>query len=497
MCNAIIQKKLIPYTEESAISSWFGYEYQGKVTIWFVVDFIKRKLKENNIQDYNSLIELFSGYSLEIEGLEDFSVKYGKNYITINQVKSSNNDPLDYKALGQLILKIIVHNNEFITGSFHVVHSKFKLKDIKKTHEDLGEFYKDLLEVIEQLKTLKENEYKTVLSNHDIKGYNLINTYKPFIYSNFRDVKFEDLQIAVQEMKVLIKDMFEKYINNEDDFKTNIYSKVIVNSVIIDNLDCACKLIEKNIDEISELICENFSSYEVRLCLQEKIWQVLDTCKKMKTKGEVCFTELIKIFKSPNYKYIFKVKDGLIKELENYKTNNYYEKQCNNNNCAIEEFHKVLHGLDEESLIELIQNIVPHRKVHKNASIDETVITDVVFDTMCKISKIRPVDNLKIAGINNNKWYWAIAFTLNDKKLSEMLTNNRKNILLMLYEADFLIIKTTNSNESRISVTELTEEELDKIEKKPKYAKINSYKEIGIKSIAQAEKIFKGENENA
>lgn len=63
----------------NAISSWSGYDYQGKVAIYWVMHLI------NQIGITDSVIE---EYSLELEHLEDFTIKINANPYSIHQVKS-------------------------------------------------------------------------------------------------------------------------------------------------------------------------------------------------------------------------------------------------------------------------------------------------------------------------------------------------------------------------------------------------------------------------
>ncbi len=76
----------------SAVSSWSGYVYQGKIALYLVLRTIKEKYENNLSFD-------FSNYSLEVEWQEDFSIKEGKKYLSIHQVKAHQDDMkiTDYK----------------------------------------------------------------------------------------------------------------------------------------------------------------------------------------------------------------------------------------------------------------------------------------------------------------------------------------------------------------------------------------------------------------
>lgn len=87
------------YTTDAS-PSWNGYNHQGKVGIFVVLKMIN-ELKLN----FDSCIE----YDLELEWLEDFSIKKKNKYISIHQVKTYNKTaPSEYKdAIWLLLAKLL------------------------------------------------------------------------------------------------------------------------------------------------------------------------------------------------------------------------------------------------------------------------------------------------------------------------------------------------------------------------------------------------------
>ena len=86
----------------SAIPSWSGYIYQGKVAIYEALRVIKKELNTDINFD-------FSMYSLEVEWQEDFSIKIDTDYKSIHQVKAyaEGTSPTQYNdALQDLFMKI-------------------------------------------------------------------------------------------------------------------------------------------------------------------------------------------------------------------------------------------------------------------------------------------------------------------------------------------------------------------------------------------------------
>ena len=91
--------------EWDATPSWSGYNYQGKVALYVAL--------KNICELYiNEMQEEISNYCLELEWIEDFSIKYNNFYKSIHQVKALDTTDLnDYgEAIFGLALKIIKYN---------------------------------------------------------------------------------------------------------------------------------------------------------------------------------------------------------------------------------------------------------------------------------------------------------------------------------------------------------------------------------------------------
>lgn len=68
-----------------ASSSWSGYQYQGKVSIYMVLKIINDFIDEGDYEEYEN-------YSIEIEQMEDFSIIYKGEHKSIHQVKARASD---------------------------------------------------------------------------------------------------------------------------------------------------------------------------------------------------------------------------------------------------------------------------------------------------------------------------------------------------------------------------------------------------------------------
>lgn len=105
----------------SAIPSWSGYNYQGKVAIYSVLDTINAKIGTD-----------LSRYSLELEWYEDFAIKVDGLYLSIHQVKSYKRTGLsEYKdAIWNLLGKAIDENIQEVY--LHTSESILKKNEIRE-----------------------------------------------------------------------------------------------------------------------------------------------------------------------------------------------------------------------------------------------------------------------------------------------------------------------------------------------------------------------------
>jgi len=105
----------------SAVASWSGYNYQGKVALYVALDYMNDLKQEEYVK-----------YSLELEWFEDFSVKKDECYLSIHQVKSYKRKYFsEYKeAIWNLLGKSI--ENESITTYIHTSESIDSMDEIKR-----------------------------------------------------------------------------------------------------------------------------------------------------------------------------------------------------------------------------------------------------------------------------------------------------------------------------------------------------------------------------
>ncbi len=146
----------------SAITSWEDYEYQGHIALY---------MTQKKIFDLLQSGKSISGYNLQIEGEEDFSIREDDKYITLHQVKAGA-IKLEPNDKFSFIIGILQNKAEY--GWFHISNGKKIPIDFVSTTLDYINMLKKQLnkKVIERKEipaTDKEDNYivlDKVAGNH-------------------------------------------------------------------------------------------------------------------------------------------------------------------------------------------------------------------------------------------------------------------------------------------------------------------------------------------
>lgn len=210
------------YNNQDASSKWSGFNYQGKVAIYTVLYLINHPEEADKKET-----EDWGLYSLEIEGLEDFSILKNNQYISIHQVKAYNSANTPSKltnAFWGLIGKSI-ENNTVKKSCLHTLKEVTKLK--KNTEVNI--------EYIKKLEPDKEKEknYKKayvgdeVLLSEAFEKLAFYNTHKSYKLC----VPLEDINdLIINEVKTYYSENgYEAYKQDEKHLEqvlNNILGKI-------------------------------------------------------------------------------------------------------------------------------------------------------------------------------------------------------------------------------------------------------------------------------
>lgn len=207
------------YNDQDASSKWSGFNYQGKVAIYTVLYLINHpkdtEKKENEDWDL---------YSLEIEGLEDFSIIKNKKYISIHQVKaytSANTPSKLTNAFWGLIGKSI--ENDTIKKS--CLHTLKEVPKLRKNSSANIEYIKNLNPSKD-----KEKNYKEV---YEADGVSLSKAFDKLAFYNTH--KSYKLCVPLNDINNLIIDEVKTYYleNGYEEYKLDEeYLAQVLNNIL-------------------------------------------------------------------------------------------------------------------------------------------------------------------------------------------------------------------------------------------------------------------------
>ena len=242
----------------SAITSWEDYEYQGHLALYIALKRIFDLLHNG---------KSISGYDLQIEGEEDFSIRKDSKYISLHQVKAG---AVRLKQNDKFSFVIGILQNEVEYGYFHISNGKRIPADFVSS-------------TLTYISMLKNELKKKVIEKKDIT-----------------DMDKEDDYIVLDKVSGNHKkaDVYSliKYAsgNSKDIVKIQSAIREIDNS-----LDTYKAIIEKRIEEIKKdnpLICDD----EVFLCAHD---EKFDNAKEIRLKAYDVIVGILRI-KCPAYTFV-------------------------------------------------------------------------------------------------------------------------------------------------------------------------------------------------
>lgn len=147
-----------------ATFSWSGYSYQGKVGMFIV-------LKKLNGYDGDNIENNFIDWSIEFEWLEDFSIKKGRIYKSLHQVKTLKSRNIDsyIKAINQTLENAWSEYTYYIKPYFHVSSNVNNPHNIfyPYTIDNTNKRYCPL----DKIDKLLKDEVKLFLRRHNVPDY--------------------------------------------------------------------------------------------------------------------------------------------------------------------------------------------------------------------------------------------------------------------------------------------------------------------------------------
>lgn len=446
------------YHKFEAIPSWYGYDYQGILSIYYAIKKINSLL--NNIEqdsiDKKDVYKAIDGYSIELEYMEDFSIKFNGKYVSFHQVKSGEGS-LKEVDVRDTYLKLLEENMEQNTdaiGYFHV-NKGGKLENVKKVLEtNMKDYFNNLKENLLALKNKKLGDEKGK------KGSD-IQILRAYMKEN-NSIGQAD---SVDNICTKIDMILDEYFN-----KDNKYKKIFV---------CLKEYPKafSNIESIENQIFEELKLFHLTLSKEEfkinKQYLEKERCKigcvinehidkrehdknysreiLLKDFVDIMFSDLNEWGSSKEY-YEYKFKEKLHNYYFQYKSDREDSQKCDgcNESCYLRSELEKIKGLSTDEFKKFLNNISILKRKDCFDFPSETEIKQTLFRCMCENHKIGREAKYNIGIIKDNNDYWVIA-TLEDEEIPFIKKlfkeeNENKNILR---DADILITKDISIKDIR------------------------------------------------
>lgn len=492
------------YHKFEAIASWYGYDYQGVLAIYYTIKQINKLIDEQidmsektSIED---IVKLIEGYSVELEYMEDFAIKYNGKYKSFHQVKSGESK-IKEEDVRDLYLKLLECDDkgqQDIVGYFHV-NKKDKIKDTKENLEKSIKTY--FISLRNEIINLKEKEKIDYRSKKKGSAVQILADYMDD--KKLDKHKKEERVNCVDELINQLDKINNKYFNKGEKYK-DIFKKLFEYEKSFDS-----------INEIEQEIYNELKLFHAKVVNQEykvnesylekekcKIGVLINIHIDRREAGdcskEISFKEFLKILNdnlnewgnSDEYRE-YKFKEKLHDYYCQYKSDREDSEKCDvcNETCYLRNELERIKGLSPDEFRKFLNNIsiVKHKDCFDFPS--ETEIKQTLFRCMCENHKIGREEKYNIGIVKDNDDYWVIA-SLEDEKFPFMKKlfkeeNENNNILR---DADILITKHISIpdirnynkyfNVNRDDMKEVLKTNLDE-----KYNEIDNYNKARVSAI--------------
>jgi len=476
----------------SAITSWEDYEYQGHLALYIALKKILDLLQKE---------ESISGYDLQIEGEEDFSIRKDLKYISLHQVKAG---AVNLKSNDKFSFIIGILQNKAKHGYFHISNGKripadFVSSTLTYISMLKGELKKKVIEKKDMADSDKEDDYivlDKVSGNHkkadvysiikyvsenskditDIQSAiskidNELDVYKTIIEEKIEELKKDNPKSCDDEAFLHVHD--EKY-DNVKEIRLKAYDAIIgilkikCPDYIFVDVDYASLVYDQLLLHMKERITDFY-------ILKNKNGKCILTFDGIVEQVMVDYHEKIDTVAYQYFQVLRSIRDAYAEypnEIWTHCTESNC-KDCNNSNiCNLFEQISILNSKSEEDKNKIIHNLLLKTPiVGKNNNLPQDSLISHLF--------LNLLDEIKILGLGRNNAYEAIKngnetyrLTLDSSyDIYEFQKNLRKELekesdRSLLYECDVLITdrlceETLFFNGGDVNV--LTEKELKEI----------------------------------
>lgn len=387
-----------------AVPNWSGYNYQGKVAIYYTLT------KINEVKRNGSDIDTIKNYKLEIEYLEDFAIiDDNKKYISVHQVKAgdtfnSYNDIKEWfdKSI-DCVLEMNYSNLNDHTKAFIIAKDEQKVYRTKKA-EKLT--YADTIVICDKCEI---EQVKQFIHTSNSSGQNANNCIE---YKTLTSLLPTQLPYDLQN----IKDCFKDYLPYDNSIERFLHvSKAHQWTDYIYSYDVSLDNVSTNpqkyctVDEIDSFIDKEIKTYKdrtaseiksIRLKLHELLTKhIANRHNNHGNSPEKCisFSEILSLLDDTSVSInteddaYFELQNRFAKYLDEYKMK--LEEQGKLINQNLHSLNTLVSNMDKNCLKLFVRLISPNKEVNNQDIRD--IYTRLVQEEIIKTPYLQIVNELQ------------------------------------------------------------------------------------------------------
>lgn len=346
-----------------ASPSWSGFNYQGKVALYYALRVINAK----------SLGTDFSNYSLMLESTEDFEIQRNDDPVSFHQVKAYNSSSYSEYADALLGITLELYKHPGVTGRIHT----WKPINSKPNHQGIIASIKDDMDsILNQYKYINPKDGSTILEKAASTESGIPKT-AAILKSAFKGKTSDELFALIESIK-----------NGDNDALTRL------DSYQYDDGNRFCDLDEINVKIKSEIsnaldargiIITPAQLAKAFHCFLGMMDRYIIQRHKAKQKGAqipIAFNEIIQALEIDHEdigrEYLFcKFKEQFAHLIDEYMGDpEDYAEPGQDERCNLKEARKLLLSLSPQDLWEYYRSFSPQIYLDNENSTDNALSTD-------------------------------------------------------------------------------------------------------------------------
>ncbi len=411
--------------EHDATPSWNGFNYQGKVALYVTLYLLNHPYLISKTDE-----EKWDMYYLEIEFLEDFSIKKGDKYHSIHQVKAYK-DGENLSKYSNAIWGLIRKSEIKSISDKAYLHTLLPITELKERTNQSASIIKNLNPSNDRLKLYREQS---------IYSEDFETIFKKVAFYDDMSQSYE-LYCELNQIEGLIKKQIKKFYENSqyegyltaDDYLTKVYINMLA-------------FIDKHVSDRHQHILE--TSIDERAIPSISFEKIIELLNKDYSKPEKGY-------------WIFLLKNQITKMLDDYcfycaESNG----ECDRNSCRLNNYIKKVHVLKELDYLDFLSNVNPRCIIEELGGDSYTNLVQrtgyyKMFDFLMRVKQIVELNRNRIIFIKNKNKEQFVPTTLFYEQDDEKNRDTEKRMIAKailrntvvinnLYEVDTMVSHNIN-----------------------------------------------------